>query len=63
MIRDQSCLNMIAIESRMQGDHEELDILLQKNVKNFFTFLSKIKFKERRTLMGCVERGTRERER
>ena len=30
MIRDQSCLNMIAIESRIQGDHEELKILLQK---------------------------------
>ena len=29
MIRDQSCLNMIAIESRMQGDHEELKNLLQ----------------------------------
>ena len=29
MIHDQPCLNMIAIESRMQGDHEELKILLQ----------------------------------
>ena len=29
MIHDQSCLNMIAIESRTQGDHEELKILLQ----------------------------------
>ena len=29
MINDQSYLNMIAIESRMQGDHEELKILLQ----------------------------------
>ena len=29
MIRDQSCLNIIAIESRMEGDHEELKILLQ----------------------------------
>ena len=29
MIRDQSCLNMIAIESIMQGDYEELNILLQ----------------------------------
>ena len=29
MIRDQSCLNMIPIESRMQGNHEELNILLQ----------------------------------
>ena len=27
-IRDQSCLNMIAIESRTQGDHEELNIFL-----------------------------------
>ena len=29
MIRDQSSLNPIRIESRMQGDHEELKILLQ----------------------------------
>ena len=29
MIRDQSCLIRIAIESRMQVDHEELKILLQ----------------------------------
>ena len=29
MIRDQYCLNMIAIESRVQGDHEELNILIQ----------------------------------
>ena len=29
MIRDQSCLNMIAFESKMQGDHEELKIFLQ----------------------------------
>ena len=29
MIRDESYLNMIAIEFRMQGDHEELKILLQ----------------------------------
>ena len=29
MICDQSCLNMIAIESRMQGDHEKLKIFLQ----------------------------------
>ena len=29
MIRDQSCLNMIEIESRIQEDHEELKILLQ----------------------------------
>ena len=29
MIRDQSCLNIIAIESKTQGDHEELNILLQ----------------------------------
>ena len=28
-ISDQSYLNMIAIESRTQGDHEELKILLQ----------------------------------
>ena len=28
MIRDQFCLNMIAIESRMQGDYEELTKLL-----------------------------------
>ena len=28
MIRDQSCRNMIAIESRTQGDHKELKILL-----------------------------------
>ena len=28
-IRDQSCLNLIGIESRMQGDHEEFKILLQ----------------------------------
>ena len=30
MIREQSCLNIIAIESRMQGDQEKLEILLQK---------------------------------
>ena len=30
MIRDQSYLNMITIESRMQEDHEKLMILLQK---------------------------------
>ena len=29
MIRDQSYLNMIAIESIIEGDHEELKILLQ----------------------------------
>ena len=29
MIRDQSCLNMLAIESRIQEDHEELKIFLQ----------------------------------
>ena len=29
MIRDQSCLNMIATESAMQGDHKELMNLLQ----------------------------------
>ena len=28
-IRDESYLNMIGIESRTQGDHEELKILLQ----------------------------------
>ena len=32
MIRDQSCLNMIEIVSRMQGDHEELNILLQNRL-------------------------------
>ena len=31
-IRDQSCLNMIAIESRTQGDHKELKILLQNRL-------------------------------
>ena len=35
MIGDQSCLNMIAIESRMHGDHEELNILLQKCMGNW----------------------------
>ena len=29
MIRDQSCLNLIAIEPRTQGDHKELTNLLQ----------------------------------
>ena len=29
MIGDQSCLDWIAIKSRMRGDHEELKILLQ----------------------------------
>ena len=29
MIRDESCLNMLAIEFRMQGDHEEVNIFLQ----------------------------------
>ena len=28
-IRDQSCLNPIEIESKMQGDHKELKIMLQ----------------------------------
>ena len=32
MIRDQSCVNVIAIESRMQGYHEELKILLQNRL-------------------------------
>ena len=32
MIRDQSCLDMIAIESRTQRDHEELKILLQNRL-------------------------------
>ena len=31
-IRDQSCLNLIGIESIMQGDHEELRILLQNRL-------------------------------
>ena len=30
MIHDQSCLNRITIESRLQGDPEELEIVLQK---------------------------------
>ena len=30
MIRDQSYLNMIVIESKTQGDHKELNIFLQK---------------------------------
>ena len=32
MIRDQFCVNMIAIEYRMQGDHEELKIFLQNHL-------------------------------
>ena len=32
MIRDQFSLNMIAIESRMQRDHEELKIFLQNHL-------------------------------
>ena len=30
--RDQSCLNWITIESRTQGDHEELRILLKNHL-------------------------------
>ena len=30
MIRDQYCFNLIAIESRIQGDHKELKFFLQK---------------------------------
>ena len=30
MIHGQSCLNMITIESTMQGDHKELKIMFQK---------------------------------
>ena len=29
MIHDQSCHNLIGIESKMQGDHEEFKILLE----------------------------------
>ena len=42
MIRDQSCLSMIAIESRMQGDHEKLTNSLQ--LLSLFTIQSKVKF-------------------
>ena len=31
-ICDQSCLNLIGIDSRTQGDHEELKILLQNYI-------------------------------
>ena len=45
MIRDQYCLNMISIESRMQGDHEELMNLLQN-------FLNSSRF----NLKFCLQR-------
>ena len=32
MIRDLSCLNWITIKSRIQGDHEELRILLKNRL-------------------------------
>ena len=44
-IRDQSFLNMIAIESRFQGDHEELKILLQ-NYLISSRFYRKLSYKE-----------------
>ena len=45
MIRDQSRLNLIAIESRTQGDHEELKIFLQ-NCLISSRFNQELKFKE-----------------
>ena len=48
-IRDQSCLNMIAIESRTQGDHEELKIWFQTLKLNFFMIQSKVKLQGGRT--------------
>ena len=47
-ICDQSWLNMIVIESRTQGDHEELKILLQ-NCLISSQFNQKLSYKERRT--------------
>ena len=32
MIRDQSCVNLIRIESRTQGDCDELKIMLQNGL-------------------------------
>ena len=43
MIRDHSCLNMIAMKSRMQGDHEELNNFSPKLLK-LFTIQSKGRF-------------------
>ena len=49
-ICDQSCLNMITIESRTQGDHEELKILLQKCLISS-PFNQKLSLQERRTFI------------
>ena len=43
MIHDQSCLNIIEIESRTQEDHEELTNLLQILI-NLFRIQSKVEF-------------------
>ena len=59
-IRDQFCLNMIRIESKMQEDHEELKIIAPK-LLNFFTIQSKVKFTEREhpfyRKFHCKKRG------
>ena len=44
-IRDQSCLNPIRIESRTQGDHEELKTLLQ-NCLISSRFNQELRYKE-----------------
>ena len=46
IIRDQLCLNMIAIEFRTQGDHKELRILLQ-NWLISSRFNRKLSYKEK----------------
>ena len=48
-IRDQSHLNIIAIESRTHGDHDELEILLQKCVISS-RFNQKLSYKERTSI-------------
>ena len=48
MICDQSCLNMIAIESRMQGDQEECKILLQRHLISS-CFNERLSLRKRRT--------------
>ena len=45
---DESCLNLIAIESRTQGHHEELEILLQKCLISS-RFNQKLSLKKERT--------------
>ena len=56
MIRDQSCVNTIAIESRTQGDHKEFNILLQ-NFLFVSRFNRKLVYKENEQLF--IENSSR----